>query len=104
MALLEKPLFLRPQLGDDIGYANVGWHRKLKTREVQTPVLDALVAEGIELTNFYAFKYCSPSRSAFISGRNPIHVQVWAPEFGGRIVARPQKQVRAIFSIEMGCI
>ena len=31
----------------------------------QTPALDALVAEGIELTRFYAFKYCSPSRSAF---------------------------------------
>ena len=42
----------------------------------QTPALDALVAEGIELTRFYAFKYCSPSRSAFISGRNPIHVNV----------------------------
>ena len=38
--------------------------------------MDALVRDGIQLTSFYAFKYCSPSRSAFHSGRNPIHVNV----------------------------
>ena len=45
-------------------------------KEVQTPSLDELVREGIQLTSFYAFKYCSPSRSGFLSGRNPIHVNV----------------------------
>ena len=53
-----------------------GWNRAVPTKEVATPVLDGLVAEGIELTNFYAFKYCSPTRSALQSGRNPIHVNV----------------------------
>ena len=41
-----------------------------------TPNLDALVAQGIELEQFYTFKYCSPTRSALQSGRNPIHVNV----------------------------
>lgn len=60
-----------------MGYANVGWNRPLPTPlEVQTPTLDSLVREGIELTSFYTFKYCAPSRAAFISGRNPIHVTV----------------------------
>ena len=63
-------------LGDDIGYANVGWNRPVPTREVATPRLDQLVRDGIQLTQFYAFKYCGPSRSAFMTGRNPIHVNV----------------------------
>ena len=63
-------------LGDDIGWGNVGWNRDAPDIEVQTPNLDGLVAEGIQLTSFYAFKYCGPSRSALMSGRNPIHVNV----------------------------
>lgn len=63
-------------LADDLGWANVGWNRAVPTKEVQTPVLDQLVATGIELQQFYAFKYCSPTRSALQSGRSPIHVNV----------------------------
>ena len=36
--------------------------------------MDALAAEGIILDRHYVFRFCSPSRSAFNSGRNPIHV------------------------------
>ena len=43
---------------------------------VQTPRIDGLVKQGIELNRHYTFKFCSPSRSAFQSGRNPIHVNV----------------------------
>jgi arylsulfatase I/J len=35
-----------------------------------------LVKNGIELDRHYAFKFCSPSRSAIQSGRAPIHVNV----------------------------
>ena len=41
---------------------------------MQTPTLDALVASGIELDRNYVYKYCSPTRSALQSGRNPYHV------------------------------
>lgn len=40
------------------------------TTEVQTPNLDQLVREGIELDRAYVYKYCSPTRSALQSGRN----------------------------------
>eukprot|EP01043_Picozoa_sp_COSAG02_P010023 COSAG02_NODE_346_length_24113_cov_13.213001_13_plen_209_part_00 len=63
-------------LADDVGYANVGWNRPSPTLDVKTPTLDSLARDGIQLTAFYAFKYCAPSRSAFISGRDPIHVNV----------------------------
>ena len=63
-------------LADDYGWANAGWHRPVGFEETKTPHLDSLVASGIELDRHYVFKYCSPSRSALQSGRNPIHVNV----------------------------
>ena len=59
---------------DDWGWANVGYHRNPPTREVQTPNIDSLVKDGLELNHHYAFQFCSPSRSCLMSGRLPIHV------------------------------
>ena len=61
-------------LVDDWGWANVGYHRNPPTREVDTPNFDSLVKEGLELDQFYVYKFCSPSRSSLMSGRLPIHV------------------------------
>ena len=38
--------------------------------------MDALVASGVLLDQYYVHKYCSPSRSSYQSGRMPIHVNV----------------------------
>jgi arylsulfatase I/J len=69
----DKPhiLFL---LVDDWGWANVGYHREVATREVQTPNFDSLVKNGLELDQNYVFYFCSPSRSSLMTGRLPIHV------------------------------
>jgi len=61
---------------DDFGWADAGWHRPPGYKDLQTPNMDALVKEGVELDRHYVFKFCSPSRSAVQSGRNPIHVNV----------------------------
>ena len=64
---------------DDFGWANIGIHRNASNDphgEVQTPNMDALAASGIILDRNYLFWYCSPSRSALQTGRNPIHVNV----------------------------
>ena len=70
-------------LFDDYGWADAGWHRGYTapggehvplTPEVATPNLDALVKVGIDLNRHYVYKYCSPSRSALQSGRDPYHV------------------------------
>ena len=61
-------------LGDDWGWANIGYHRNPPTREVDTPNIDSLVKEGLELDQFYVYQFCSPSRSSLMSGRLPIHV------------------------------
>jgi arylsulfatase B len=63
-------------LVDDWGWFNVGWHQPSPNPEVVTPNLDALVQAGVELDNAYIFKYCSPSRCALQTGRNPLQVNV----------------------------
>ena len=72
-------------LADDLGWANVGPHRAVlaaSPAEVRTPSIDALVADGVELSRHYTFKFCSPTRSSLQSGRLPVHVNVLnaAPE------------------------
>ena len=66
-------------LADNVGWANVGFHRPPgeDPREVQTPNIDALHADGLELERHYTYKFCSPSRSAFLSGRLPMHVNIY---------------------------
>ena len=63
-------------LADDLGWGNVGWHRSPAFAEVQTPNLDKMVSEGIELNRFYAYHMCSPTRSALQSGRLPMHLNI----------------------------
>ena len=60
----------------DFGWANAGWHRPIGYKEVQTPSMNALVKEGIELDQAYSFKFCSPTRSSLQSGRLPVHVNM----------------------------
>ena len=63
-------------LADDLGFNNVGWQQKKHGMEpeIHTPVIDELAENGLHLDRMYSYKYCSPSRSSFLSGRLPIHV------------------------------
>ena len=57
-------------LVDDLGWANVEFHND----RMKTPNIDNLLKESIHLNHYYVFKFCSPTRSAFLSGRLPYHV------------------------------
>ena len=49
-------------VGDDMGYADVGFHG---CQDIPTPHLDALAAAGVRFTNGYVSgPYCSPTRRA----------------------------------------
>ena len=52
---------------DDLGWAGVGFHSKAMT----TPNLDKLAKESTELSRFYAYPVCSPTRAALLSGNMP---------------------------------
>ena len=62
-------------MADDLGRANVGFLRDdAPASEVRTPAIDALAADGLVLERMYAYMFCSPTRSSFLSGRLPLHV------------------------------
>jgi arylsulfatase A-like enzyme len=54
-------------VGDDMGYADVGFHGGT---EIPTPHLDALAASGVQFTSGYVSgPYCSPTRAGMLTGR-----------------------------------
>ncbi|MBI5689190.1 MAG: sulfatase-like hydrolase/transferase [Verrucomicrobia bacterium] len=54
-------------VGDDMGYADVGFHG---CKDIPTPHLDALAASGMRFTNGYVSgPYCSPTRAGLLTGR-----------------------------------
>ena len=55
---------------DDLGWANVQFNND----RMITPNIDNLLKESIHLNQYYVYKFCSPTRSAFLSGRLPYHV------------------------------
>ena len=63
-------------VADDFGWGDVSYHRQNGTydKKVQTPTMDNLVKDGIELNRHYVHMTCTPSRTALQSGRLPVHV------------------------------
>ena len=59
-------------VADDLGWADVGFHGG----DIDTPSLDRLAAEGVELRRFYTSPICSPTRAALMTGRNPIRLGI----------------------------
>lgn len=53
-------------LTDDMGYYGPGYINS----EVHTPAIDALAREGVS-AHLYSYKFCSPTRAAFLTGRYP---------------------------------
>ena len=71
-----KPPHIVFVLIDDWGWGNFAEHRDEYFPETVTPHMDQLVANGVLFNQFYAHKYCAPSRCSLQTGRLPIHVNV----------------------------
>lgn len=56
---------------DDMGYQDVGC---FGSPDIRTPRLDAMAADGLKLTSFYAQPICGPSRAAIMTGCYPMRV------------------------------
>ncbi len=59
-------------VADDLGWNDVGFHGG----PIDTPSLDRLAAEGVQLDRFYTTPICSPTRAALMTGRDPIRLGV----------------------------
>lgn len=53
-------------VSDDQGYGDLGIHGNTV---IETPVLDQLFTEGIELERFYVSPVCAPTRASLLTGR-----------------------------------
>lgn len=65
---------------DDIGFGHLGVYGGL----IETPNIDRVARNGLSYTNFHATSICSPSRAAFLTGRNPHTVHVGTHMLAGR--------------------
>jgi len=59
-------------LADDLGWADVGFHGG----EIQTPNLNRLAIESLEINRFYSCPVCSPTRSSLMTGRSPMRTGI----------------------------
>lgn len=59
---------------DDQGYGDLGCYGSETNK---TPRLDRLAKEGIRFTSFYTQTVCGPSRSALLTGRQPLRSKGW---------------------------
>ncbi len=54
-------------VADDLGWGDVGFHGS----HIQTPSLDALARESVELDRFYVTPVCTTTRAGLLTGRYP---------------------------------
>ena len=71
---------------DNLGWGELGCYGGGELRGAATPRLDKLATEGMRLQNFNVEPQCTPTRSAFMTGRRPIRSGttrvVWGTLYG----------------------
>ena len=67
----EKPNIV-VMMVDNLGWGELGCYGGGILRGAPTPRLDGLADEGLRFLNFNVEPQCTPSRSAFMTGRHPI--------------------------------
>jgi hypothetical protein len=74
----KKPNFLVFLL-DDVGWMDPGFNGGGIAVGNETPTMDKLANEGLNLTSAYSTPSCSPSRATIHTGQNPLHHGILRP-------------------------
>jgi arylsulfatase A-like enzyme len=69
------PLNVLLIVADDLGWKDVGYHGS----EINTPTINRLAKQGVELNRFYIHPTCSPTRSALMTGKAPLRLGILSP-------------------------
>ncbi len=75
----EKPNILFV-LTDDQGWWDLGLRGN---KDIDTPVMDQLAAEGVDFGRFYAEPVCAPTRAGLMTGRYYLRTGIYNTRFGG---------------------
>jgi arylsulfatase A-like enzyme len=59
-------------VADDLGYNMIGFKNNITI----SPNIDGLFTGGLELKQYYAHKWCAPTRAALMTGRLPYHTGI----------------------------
>ena len=62
-------------MADDLGWGDVGYNGS----EIATPTLDRMAAGGVRLDRYYTHPSCTPSRTAFYTGKRPLSLGAIVP-------------------------
>ncbi len=62
-------------VSDDQGWGDVGFHGG----EMNTPHLDQLAKDGMELNRFYTYPICSPTRASLLTGHISMRHGIFSP-------------------------
>ena len=81
-------------LTDDQGVGDLSCHGN---PWLKTPHLDALHSQSIRLTDFHVSPYCTPTRSAFMTGQYPINNGAWATYKGRDALSKSAVTMADIF-------
>ena len=84
-----QPKHIVLMMTDDLGFNSPGY----RNPDLHTPTLDKLAAAGVKLDNFYAYKYCAPTRGSVLTGRMPY-----------RLNAVQKNLIPVLHAIDMQCL
>src|ERR1043165_3668275 len=76
-----------------MGYGDIGAYGGGELRGAPTPRIDQFAAEGLRLTQFLVEPSCTPSRSAFMTGRYSIRSGLSLVAVAGTDVSLPAREV-----------
>ncbi|VGO16363.1 Arylsulfatase [Pontiella desulfatans] len=79
---------------DDQGYGDLGCNGNTV---IQTPNIDRLRAQGIQLDNYHVDPTCAPTRSALMTGRYSARVGVWHTVQGRNMLREREVTMADIF-------